>query len=162
MKRLYLIIFILFLIFNCKKESGDTYKDKEEMLQLYDFTDRNVEEFYENGNYNLIILNYWATFCSPCKEEMKDFAKLYNEYKDKNILIIGASVDSKEQLDLIKKIALFLNVSYPIVYGVKPNFKGNEITGIPKTFIIKDKEIKFEIDGKRDYNFFKEIIENNL
>jgi len=158
--RKIVVIFLLLLAFSCKKSEISDNREKD--LEIYEWSNKDIQDFYKDKNYTLIILNFWATFCSPCKEEMKDFAKLYNEYKNKNVLVIGASIDSKEQKDLVKKIALFLNVSYPILYNVSPNFNGNEIVGLPKTFIIKDNKIMLEIDGKRDYNYFKKIIQENV
>ena len=45
------------------------------------------------------IVNFWATWCGPCKIEIPDFVKLYDEYKDKGLVIVGISIDdSPEQL----------------------------------------------------------------
>ena len=45
------------------------------------------------------IVNFWATWCGPCKVEIPDFVKLYDEYKDKGLVIVGISVnDSPEEL----------------------------------------------------------------
>ncbi|HOF01088.1 MAG TPA: TlpA disulfide reductase family protein [Spirochaetota bacterium] len=128
-----------------------------------DLTDSDIEEYISNKEFDLLILNYWATYCSPCKEEMRDFVKLFDKYKNDGLLIVGASLDSPSELNLIKKICGFLKINYPIVYGIKSNFRNIEIGSLPKTFIIdKNNNILQEIDGKRDYNFFKEIIDKNL
>ena len=53
-------------------------------FQTMDIMDGNViksEEFYKEKP--LTLVNVWGTFCGPCKEEMPDLAKLYEEYKDK-------------------------------------------------------------------------------
>lgn len=161
MKYIYIVYILIILFFSCKKSDIDSNL-KEKELPLYDYTDKDIEEFYIKGNYDLVVLNYWAGFCTPCKKEMLDLQKIYNEYKDKNILIVGACIDEKDQVEFIKSILLSLNISYPNLYGVKPIFKGIEITGLPKTFIIEKDNIKFEFDGKRDYYFFKKVIEKNL
>lgn len=158
MKKLLTILFFIALI-SCKKEVVTTGV----VYDLLDLTDSDIEEYISNSEYDLLILNYWATYCSPCKEEMRDFVKLTGEYKDRGLLIVGASVDTKDEFNLMKKICDFLKVNYPIVYGLKSNFRNNEIASLPKTFIIdKNKAVLQVIDGKRDYDFFKEIVEKYL
>ena len=41
----------------------------------------------------VIILNFWATWCSPCRKEIPDFIELYENYKDEGLLIIGVNLD---------------------------------------------------------------------
>jgi len=156
-----LVIFVsVFLsLISCKKDTAPNGA----VYDLVDLTGSNVEEYISGKEFDLMILNYWATYCSPCKEEMRDFAELYDEYKDKGLLIVGASLDSLSELKLMKKICDFLKVNYPIVYGLSSNFRNIEIGSLPKTFILdKNLNILQEIDGKRDYNYFKEIIDKNL
>jgi len=158
MKKFLTVLFFIALL-SCKKEAVTN----DISYDLIDLTDSNIEEYISNKEFDLLILNYWATYCSPCKEEMRDFVKLYDEYKNDGLSIIGASVDTKDEFSLMKKICDFLKVNYPIVYGLKSNFRNIEIASLPKTFIIdKEKNILQEIDGKRDYKFFKETVEKYL
>ncbi|MBA7646826.1 Thiol-disulfide oxidoreductase ResA [subsurface metagenome] len=151
-RKLFYIIIIITLFLSCTKDA----QLQSTNFELHDYTNKDIQDFYKGIN-KLIILNFWATYCSPCKIEMIDFSKLYNEYQDK-VLFIGASIDSATNMDLIKKICNKLGVNYPIVYGVESYFNNTEITTLPKTFIIKNNKIIEEIDGKRDYNFYKNTI----
>jgi thiol-disulfide isomerase/thioredoxin len=59
------------------------------------------------------IVNFWATWCGPCKTEIPDFVKLYAEYKDKGLVIVGISIDdSAEQLQAFMKE---YKMNYPVV-----------------------------------------------
>lgn len=84
----------------------------------------------------VVLLNFWATWCGPCKAEIPGFVRLQEKYRDK-LTIIGYSVD--DTADLAKKYAAEYKMNYPIVLG-----EGREdvqeaygpIWGIPASFII--------------------------
>ena len=62
----------------------------------------------------LLIVNYWATWCLPCREEMPGFSRLHEKYRDKGVQFVGISIDNAA------KIAEFVKatpVSYPLLIG---------------------------------------------
>jgi thiol-disulfide isomerase/thioredoxin len=84
----------------------------------------------------VVLLNFWATWCGPCKAEIPGFVELQEKYKDQ-LTIIGYSVD--DTAELAKKYADQYKMNYPILLG-----EGREdvqdaygpIWGIPASFII--------------------------
>ena len=84
----------------------------------------------------VILLNFWATWCGPCKAEIPGFVELQEKYRDK-LTIIGYSVDDTPEL--AKKYAAQYKMNYPVLLG-----EGREdvqdaygpIWGIPASFII--------------------------
>ena len=67
-----------------------------------------------NATGDSIVLNSWATWCIPCREEMPGLEQLYEEYKDKGLEVIGVSVDSFGMDDWIKLFTERMNITYPI------------------------------------------------
>lgn len=155
-----LVLLMVFALAGCK-DSGQVKSGGE--LELYDYSGREVRSFLDEAEADLIVLNYWATFCAPCKKEMVDLSRLQERYKDKSVLVVGASIDSAAKLSLIKSVARELGVNYPILYGLPSEFDGQSITGLPVTlFINREGEVLERVDNKRDYRFFEERVNYHL
>jgi len=94
--------------------------------------------FAEFAKDDVVLINFWATWCGPCKEELPDLVALNDEYKGKNIKIIGISIDRDANvLSLVHDFAKQASMSYPIVIDngdLESAFGG--IRGIPTSFFI--------------------------
>lgn len=87
------------------------------------------------GN-KVVIVDFWATWCGPCREEIPHLNELYSEMKGKGLEIVGVSMDT-DGVDGVKDFAREFRIQYPIVMGdekVAESFGG--IIGLPTTFII--------------------------
>ena len=104
----------------------------------------------------VIILNFWATWCPPCRAEIPDFIKLYNEYRNKGLVIIGLNVDTGD-VDKVRNFCEKMEISYPIVLSnneIKEAYGG--IKYIPTTFIInRDGKIAKKYMGYTDFKVFE-------
>jgi peroxiredoxin len=81
----------------------------------------------------VVVLNFWATWCPPCRKEMPDLETLYQEFKDQGLVILAIS---DEDAGKVKPFIAQQKVTYPIL--LDPGRKVNElfqIQGIPKTFV---------------------------
>lgn len=116
--------------------------EKNEGRKAADFswTDEsgNKVTFAEFSKDNVVLINFWATWCGPCKRELPDLIALHNEYKGKNVKIIGISVDrDADVLGLVRNFAAEANLTYPIVIDngdLEKAFGG--IRGIPTSFFV--------------------------
>lgn len=82
-----------------------------------------------------LIVNYWATWCPPCLEEMPDLVNLYDARKSKDVMVIGIAWDYKTTEE-VARFADDMLVSYPIVLGsekIAKQLGGAEV--MPTTFI---------------------------
>jgi thiol-disulfide isomerase/thioredoxin len=64
-----------------------------------------------------VLLNFWATWCQPCKIEMPWFAELQKQYGPEGLQIVGIAVDEDASIDDLAKFAGNLGVNYPILVG---------------------------------------------
>lgn len=82
------------------------------------------------------IVDFWATWCKPCLDEIPQFNALHSEYRDKGVVVLGIVSQSGWASD-IKPDVEKLKIAYPIVVGddkVEKGFGG--IWGFPTTFIV--------------------------
>jgi thiol-disulfide isomerase/thioredoxin len=130
-----------------------------------------LDSLIANRNGNILLLNIWATWCEPCKEEFPALIKLASDYKKKNVRIVTISVDDPD--DVNEKIIPFLhslNVPFSTYVADFPsqdsliNKFDPEWTGaVPATFIFdrKGNRQKFLI-GKQTYHQFKNAVDDLL
>jgi len=65
----------------------------------------------------IVILNFWATYCTPCRKEMPDLAAIQNEYGALGVQVIGASTDEPADRDKVMQFAKEAKVNFPIWLG---------------------------------------------
>ncbi|MBI4327108.1 MAG: TlpA family protein disulfide reductase [Chloroflexi bacterium] len=83
----------------------------------------------------VVILDFWATWCGPCRMEIPSFIELQNQYADKGLVVIGVSLD-QDGATAVKPFMEKMGINYPIMLGdetIVSAFGG--IEGIPTTFI---------------------------
>jgi len=67
----------------------------------------------------VVLINFWATWCGPCRMEIPDFNELYEKYNSKGLNILGLSIsDTKKQLENFLKA---YEINYPVLYGDQEN-----------------------------------------
>ena len=89
----------------------------------------------------VVLLNFWATWCGPCKIEIPWFIEFQKTYKDRGFTVIGVSVDD-EGWEIVKPYLASKQVNYPVVVSSESvNTLYGGIESLPTTFII-DKDGK--------------------
>ena len=63
-----------------------------------------------------VLVNFWATWCSPCLSEIPELSSLHNAHKDKDLLVIGIALQSESRKE-VADFAQAHGISYPVVLG---------------------------------------------
>jgi len=110
-----------------------------------------------------VLLNFWATWCGPCKIEMPWLVDLQKQYGAQGLQIVGVAMDDASKED-IAKFARDMGVNYPILIGKEA--VGNDYGGVPalpETFVIaRDGKIVDKIIGIRGKAEFEDVIKKAL
>jgi len=112
---------------------------------------------------NVVILDFWATWCGPCVMEIPHFIELQKQYKDRGVTIVGISVDM-EGIEVVKSFVQKHQVNYPILMAdAKVQQSYGEIQAIPTTFVIDTSgTIQKQYVGYRDKSVFEADIKKLL
>ena len=108
-----------------------------------DFTDNEINLSDYKGK--LVIINFWATWCAPCKKEMPSLYKLHQNKNFKNLEILAVNMDQPTNKVKIRKFLNNLNIqNLEIFFDNKLNFvKEFKLRGMPTTVLINKKGEEF-------------------
>ena len=111
----------------------------------------------------VVILDIWATWCPPCRAEIPHFIELQNEWKDKDVTVVGMSVDSTGPED-VAKFVKENGMNYPIVMAdEKTATDYGADQGIPFTIVIdKNGQVVARHLGMTDKSTFEDDIKEAL
>ncbi len=119
-------------------EAGALVRDPAPGLTLPDLEGKSVELARLTGK--VVVVNFWATWCDPCRYEIPDFVELHQEYRGRGLEVIGISMD-KGKDERVKAFVKEFGIEYPIVVGDIQVARQWLVRGIPMTFLI-DREGK--------------------
>ena len=107
-----------------------------------------------------LMLNFWATWCPPCLEEIPYFVELAEKYKDDGLVILGISTD--DTAEQVKPFATQMNMNYPVLIGLdEPAVERafGAMWAIPVTiFVKKDGNICKTHRGTQSKEFFEQHV----
>ncbi|HET9253449.1 MAG TPA: TlpA disulfide reductase family protein [Candidatus Eisenbacteria bacterium] len=107
----------------------------------------------------VVLLNFWATWCPPCRDEVPDFVRLQSKYRDQGLEIVGLSLDHGGAQD-VRPFADEYNVNYTMLIASQETadaFGG--IQGVPTTFVLDRKgTIVKRFVGRAPAEAFEEAI----
>ncbi len=113
----------------------------------------------------VVFLNFWATWCDPCREEMPGMERLHRAYKDRGLVVLAISLDS-QGASVVNPFVKKYNLTFPV--GLDPKMalgRTYEVWAVPSTFIIdrNGKRVLFangarEWDGKAGHALLESLL----
>ena len=93
---------------------------------------------YTEWNGKILVLNYWATWCPPCREETPGFVELQHKYQDQGVQFVGIAIDD---VDKVRDFMDTFGVNYPVLMGNLQSVEisremGNRLEALPFTVIV--------------------------
>lgn len=178
LNRNVILVVVCFLLFGCKPqkqndEKNEIVKFKVSFVDSVELRDQFTPNFYWKDSIGKIVsfdeihkkvtlINFWATWCTPCKKEIPDLIAINEEFKDVGVRVIGISTD--KGVKVLNDVNEFVDenrINYPIIIddGKLSEAFGN-IRGIPTTFLIdENKKIVKKFLGLKSKEFFIDQIE---
>jgi peroxiredoxin len=95
----------------------------------------------EQWRGQVLVVNYWATWCAPCREEIPGFVRLQERYRSRGLQFVGIAID---QPDKVAEFASEFRINYPLLLGGLETIEllrqaGNRAAVLPYTLVIDRK-----------------------
>ena len=153
-----IVLFLLVVVFL----SSQTELSLAQNKQLPKFSLKNIQgKTVSSQNYKgkVLLINFWATWCGPCKKEIPDLIKLKENYSEKDFEIISIAVSSGSAKD-IGKFAKSMKMNYSVLIGDAKVVRAfGEVSMLPTTFIVDKKgQIQHVMVGAEPYIVFENKI----
>ena len=122
--------------------------------QRPDFTLKDIEDKLRSAdewNGKVMVINFWATWCPPCRKEMPAFIELQDQYGKQGLQFVGIAIDDK---DKVVDFSDTYGVNYPMLLGTLDAIElgkqyGNGFGALPYTVIVgRDGKIAFTVRGE--------------
>lgn len=112
-----MITVILILIFSAilTAQENSAREIKKAQNFILEDLDGDFVELYDITGNGPILLSFWATWCKPCVEEMKELNKIYKEYKSEGFNLIAISIDSEKNVARVKPFIKAKNYDFTVL-----------------------------------------------
>jgi cytochrome c biogenesis protein CcmG, thiol:disulfide interchange protein DsbE len=120
-------------------------------FQLPDLNDKDIRLSDYRGK--VVFLNFWATWCKPCREEMPSMEVLYKNFEKDGLVILAVSIDRVTTKKEIPPFVKSLNLTFPVlVDSWGQTDKRYKLMGVPETYIIdREGTLREKVIGPRDW-----------
>ena len=140
---------LVFLVFGCAKEKKEAIPAGAPDFNLRTLEGEEIALSKLKGD--VILLDFWATWCGPCKESIPHLIHLQKTYQEKGLRVIGMSIDKEKDADALRHYVKSMEISYPIVVASDEVIRQYGVTGIPATFLIdREGKIREKVVGFND------------
>ena len=112
----------------------------------------------EDHRGQVVLVNYWATWCGPCREETPGLGRLAGELGSKGLAVVGVSLDEGDR-GKVKRFVEEFRVPYPVVFPAPLSQVGQGLEGVPTTILVdrKGRVAKIYVGAVREADFREDV-----
>lgn len=109
-----------------------------------------------------VLVNFWATWCPPCRSEMPDMQQIYDEYDDDVVIAAVNLTSSESSVDTVESFVNELSLTFPILLDEKGKVNNEyEVLSYPTSYFIDEEGIiKTKFVGALSYDQMKKLIDD--
>jgi cytochrome c biogenesis protein CcmG, thiol:disulfide interchange protein DsbE len=113
-----------------------------------------VTRTLEDYRGKVVLLNIWATWCTPCIVEMPTIEALHREFKDTDLRVVAVSIDQAQTEHAIRDFVKALGLTFEVLHDAEGDItRAYQAMGYPETFVIgRDGVIRKIVIGATDWN----------
>lgn len=146
----------------CSKESGSAGAGTGDLpppLELPDLSGRPVRLADFKGK--VVLLDFWATWCPPCIEELPDLIRLHKSLETGGFTVVGVAVEESSQADVSEFVRLH-KVPYPVLYA-EERPKAFRLRALPTAYLLdREGRVRQKYLGSKDAGDLKRDVESLL
>jgi peroxiredoxin len=155
MRRILPVFLILFFTLSARESVClETAPQIGKLAPVFELTDVNGKKVsLADFKGKVILINFWATWCGPCKAEMPSLNKLFLAFKSDGFVVLSISVDSSEKP--VQAILKEQSIAFPVLMDKEQDvyFDLYGVLGLPTSFLIdRDGIIRDKIRGEREWD----------
>lgn len=101
----------------------------------------------------VVIVNFWASWCTPCLEEFPSLVKLKSQFPDSQLKVLAVNADENQQMKKIKKISSKFDFNFPVVIDKHGRLlESFKVSSIPVSIIFRKGKVVEYSDGSKDFS----------
>jgi peroxiredoxin len=102
----------------------------------------------------VVFINFWATWCPPCRDEAPSLEKLYRRFRSEGLEVLAVSIDEAGAVEEVSEFREEFGLTFPILLDPERTAYGAyQVTGVPETFVVSpDGRLVEQVVGPRDWD----------
>lgn len=132
-----------FLVILMVLVSSSTWAQTVKNYTLQDVNNEKVN-LYDLKGENLTVLDFWTTWCRPCKKAIPELNKIYAEYESKGVQIIGVNCDGPRTVAKVPSVSKAMQIQYPVLVDINSDLLNSLNLGNFPTLVILNSKNQIE------------------
>jgi thiol-disulfide isomerase/thioredoxin len=153
-----LLVLATVVLAGCKSQTPPAPESTAVPTAVGTFTSETLEQY----SGKIVVLNFWAIWCGPCRSEMPDLEAVYQEYRDSGVVVVGVNVT--ESSEDILAYAQKLNLTFPLLRDAEAEGTSTySVRALPTTFFIdREGQVRHRQLGAMKKLFITEKVDSLL